>query len=233
MFHRRVLMLASLLALFAPIRGEATVLTLSPSADTRILEFFPSNPFGDDVILSVFNNFGNVQRTLIQVDLSAIPAGQQINSATLTLFGSRAFGDNVDGRAMDIHAVTTPWVEQATWLFASSGTPWGTAGGDFDPFVYATSNANPLEFNPVVWDITTLVQDWYDGSVDNNGLLLKSIAGNGLTFYSTNALNPQIRPLVSIEYAPIPEASSTLLVGAGLLMSLGVAYRSGRVRSTS
>jgi hypothetical protein len=202
---------------------QAAVVTLSPTADTRILNFFPLNPFGDDSIISVFNAAGNNQRTLMSFDLSVIPAGQQITSAILTLTAGGFAGNNDGGLNMDVHAVTTPWVEnQATWLLATPGNPWVMPGGDFDPFVYATSTAKPLNGEKVTWDLTNLVQVWYDGSIANEGLLLKSFEGNALTFFSNSPQNlAESRPSLTIEYAPIPEANSLVLGGVSLL-TLGV-----------
>jgi hypothetical protein len=235
MFHRFALSLVCFWTMLDGMPIQAATLTLAPSADIRILDVFPNSNFFNNEILSVYTIPGNVQRTLMSFDLSGIPAGQQIVSATLTLTARNADGNNSGGLNMDVHAVTTPWLaSQVTWISASTGNTWGTAGGDFDPFIYATSNANPSTNDPVTWDLANLVQGWYDGSIPNEGLLLKSFDGNGLTFLSSiPGVAVERRPSLTIEYAPIPEASSTLLVGAGLLMSLGVAYRSVRVRSTS
>lgn len=224
MMRRFVLPMVSACLLWVAGPSQSAVVTLSPTADARILSFFPSTNFGvGDSILSVFTSFGNDQRTLMKFDLSGIPAGQQIDSATLTLFASTDFGGNLIGLNMDVHAVTTPWIEnQATWISASTGNPWTTAGGDFDPFVYATSTANPANQKPVAWNLNSLVQDWYDGSIDNEGLLIRSFEGNGLTFYANNLFNPdELRPFLAIEFSPIPEASSLLMLSVGSVMMLG------------
>ncbi len=152
----------------------------------------------------------------MKFDLSGIPGGGQIISATLTLVAQTNVGNNSGNQSMDVHAVTTPWTEQATWNLASAGNPWTTAGGDFHPFIYASSNVNPPNFAPITWDLTSLVQGWYDGSIANEGLLLKSFTGNFLTFTSTNPPNqPASWPKLAIEYAPVPEASSLMLLGWG------------------
>jgi hypothetical protein len=225
MFQRYALSLACLWMLSGSVPIQAATLTLAPSADIRILDFFPSTNFFNNISLSVFTLTGNTQRTLMSFDFSSIPAGQQIVSATLTLTALTNNGNNSGGVNMDVHAVTTPWIEnQATWNSASAGNPWTTAGGDFDPFIYASSNANPLNNTPVTWNVTSLVQDWYDGTIPNEGLLLRSFNGNGLTFYSSLPGNPvSFLPSLTIEYTAIPEAGSLMLVGLGIVAVVGVA----------
>jgi hypothetical protein len=232
---RYALSLACLWTLLVSAPTQAADVNLSPTADVRILSFFPDTNEGLGSLLSVWTQPGNIQRTLMQFDLGGIPAGQQIDSAILTLFVHEQYGDdNPSNLNMDIHAVTAPWNElQVTWNSAATGTPWATPGGDFAALVYATSTANAPSFAPITWDVTDLVGEWYDGSLDNHGLLLQSFLGNGLTFYSGNSPSAaQYHPYLTVSHsAIIPEPSSVVLMAVGLLALVGVAHRRRRART--
>jgi hypothetical protein len=215
------------------VPAQAATIDLTPTADVRILSVLPDTNEANGALLSVYTLPGNEQRTLIQFDLSSIPAGQQIESAILTLHNALANnGGNPLGLNMDVHAVTSSWNEnEVTWNSASTGNAWTNAGGDFNPFVYATAT-NQLGFGPVTWDVTDLVQDWYDSSIDNDGLLIRSFIGNQMTFNSKTVLPESVRPLLQVSYS-VPEASTFLLAGIGMITSIGYAYRRRRVVNSS
>ena len=52
---------------------------------------------------------------------------------------------------------------------------WTTAGGDFLAAASTTTIAGEAIYN---WNVTSLVQQWYAGTLANNGLLLEICLGN-------------------------------------------------------
>lgn len=221
MLHRFILPMVGLCVLWTAGPTQSAVVTLSPTADVRILSFFPNSNEGNGGLLAVYTQPGNVQRTLLQFNLSGIPIGQQIDSAVLTLHPNPSLGDNANGLNMDVHAVTKAWSElQVTWDSASAGNAWATAGGDFDPFVYATSKSTS-NVTPINWDVTSLVKNWYDGSLDNFGMLIRSFNGNELHFNSDEVADANLRPTLMVTYS-VPEASSLLMLGVGIITGLGL-----------
>lgn len=121
-------------------------------------------------------NASSVRRGLVQFDLSQIPTGARVVSATLSLYHP----DSLRGSGVvDVHRVSQPWAEGtgvntctgdgATWT-----TPWSTAGGSFDPAVVA-SLAKSAGDAPSwdTWNITSLVRGWLSGQYANDGVLLK------------------------------------------------------------
>ncbi len=231
MVLRNLRSLVGLCGLLLGASAQAAVIDISPSADARILSFFPDSNEGLGALLSVWTQPGNVQRTLMQFDLGGIPSGEQIESAILSLSVNENYGNgNPTNLNMDIHAVLAPWLEtQVTWNSAATGTPWAAPGGDFDPFVYSTSTADAPSFAKISWDVTDLVREWYSGSLDNFGLLLQSVTGNGLIFDSQQIAS-DTKPILTVTHveAIVPEPGSVVLMGVGLLSLVGLIRRQRR-----
>lgn len=186
--------------------AAAGMVTLGVTQDTR-LQNGVNAPDPSSAFLSVYSVDSNIQRSLLQFNLSPIPPGQQILSAVLKLTANVQYGSNPDKHAMTAHQVTKEWNEtQATWSNATTGNGWSSPGGDYHLTAAASSNANPTADQIVSWNLTSLVQDWYDGSAVNYGLLLKSLPGNQLHFHSSNVDTQNWRPALEITYAELPSS---------------------------
>ncbi len=105
--------------------------TLATTADDRILSYYPDSP-GDNYYFAVYDEpeQGNIQHALAVFDLSAIPAGQTILSATLELtylsFSQPA------GTDTEVYRLTSDWgAGQASWDNRFNGVPWNSPGGDY------------------------------------------------------------------------------------------------------
>ena len=95
----RSIVLCLLLGLFVASESSAAVVTLAPEADARMLAITDDRR---PEFLSVYTDGNNIQRSLIRFDLTGIPAGQTITSASLTLFTNIGFGSNPNNLPMDI-----------------------------------------------------------------------------------------------------------------------------------
>lgn len=127
------------------------------------------------------NQASAIHNMLLYFDMSSVPAGSTINSATLYLrhFNSD-YADNA--RTMQVYRVIRAWVEnQATWNVAKTGTNWGTAGcnnttTDYDSTSLGSRLISATE--AAGWKTWTLdaavIQDIVDGDVDYEGFLLRS-----------------------------------------------------------
>lgn len=156
-----------------------TIATLSPIADTDIDKGIPTTNFGaqPDLYLSR----GNEAHPLLRFDMSGIKAGSKVKSATLRLYfgalmvNSSSAGQTSKTLSLDVHAVTSSWVElEATWKRRTAGSNWGTQGGDYASTA-VTSKTLPQNSAPGVWlefNVATLAQEWVDGVTANNGLIL-------------------------------------------------------------
>ena len=135
-------------------------------------------------------------RALIEFDVSAIPTNAVITNATLrmpAISGSADFN-------IGAYRLTESWVEGdgtagsgATWNERSDGVAWNSDGGDFDATAVDTIAASTTGNNDL--DITSLVQNWVNGTSANYGVLLGSAdtGGEDITFHSSETgVGPQL-----------------------------------------
>lgn len=152
---RRAFVFSFFLAALPVCICRADFATLQPSADTTLIQTAPDNNLGGATFFNAgVNGRGKESRGLFAFDLSQIPAGSIINSATLTLEVVREPAENSTPSTFAFHRVLQSWGEgdktpggtpefpespglgspatagDATWndrFFGS--TPWSTPGG--------------------------------------------------------------------------------------------------------
>lgn len=128
-----------------------------------------------------WNGGAVIDRSLLQFDLSSIPSGSIITSATLRLYDQ---GTNLSSndRTMRVYRLLRNWVEnQSTWNVYATASNWGTAGA-----ANTTSDREGTDIGSISMpatevagyvDITlttSAIQDMISGgSFTNNGFLLK------------------------------------------------------------
>lgn len=131
---------------------------------------------------------GRISRSLSTWNLGALPPKSYITLAELKLYlHSSSAGA---AASIGVHRQTRTHTINATWNTYDGTNAWTTAGGDFN----ATAEHTNPNIGPSVgwysWYPTKLVQGWYDGSIPNQGMLLKAsneAAANLLTFASYDA----------------------------------------------
>lgn len=149
-------------------------------------------------------------RALLQFDLSDIPVGSRISSATLWLYRNNASGG---GGSVGLYRVTTRWTEgtenvgpsitSATFITANDTAPWSTAGGDYDPIAIDLTASAPSA-GLKSWNATSLVQGWADESYPNYGMILIATGGGGGEYVSSDyiASNLERHPKLQVSYYP-------------------------------
>lgn len=148
--------------------------------------------------------------SLVRFDVTEIPPGASIQEATLSLWAMRRSNEN----PMDIsaHAISSDWDEgTATWILAREGTPWETAGGDYDPPILDSVRVTDLS----QWyelHVTSAVQEWVDDPAHNYGVLLRSSNPYGIEyeFAASEHLATFVRPRMDIRYFWLPTTTATV-----------------------
>jgi hypothetical protein len=94
---------------FAPARADVAVIQPSQQ-DSYVDRGSKATNYGSDPTMSVGRAGNNTQtRSLVQFDVSSIPAGSTINSATLELYAETAGTDAA--ATQDVFEITSVWDE--------------------------------------------------------------------------------------------------------------------------
>ena len=133
--------------------------------DARVVPAFPSTNFGASANLKVRGS-GPI-RTFLKFDLSTLPpgtVGSDVSKATLTLWVNLLAAPG----SVDVQPVSGTWDEGSITATLASSLSLGATVG-----TAAVSAAGKF----VTVDVTSLVQDWVDGNVTNDGLALVANPG--------------------------------------------------------
>jgi hypothetical protein len=168
------------------------LLGLAPVADTYIYSTAPTTNYGSATTLIVGTQSAGTGRALFRFNLSAIPSGATVLSASFNAYVVSGSTTPVT-QDVELKRIDTAWVE--------SSVVWGA------PLTY-TGASNVLGVGTAAsyatWDVTSLVQWWVNGNT-NNGLALMSkneaiVGWRGFASKeSTSPLNP---PWLNISYRP-------------------------------
>ena len=129
-----------------------------PSADSMTVSWHPTQNFGASTILAVQGGVSS----LIQFNLSGIPANASVQKASLRLYVDAV---QTPG-AFDVFPVTAGWAENQVNFQNAPGLGSSATGGKPVSVTRASQN------NFVLVDITALAQEWINGETPNNGVAL-------------------------------------------------------------
>lgn len=199
-----------------------TTVVLEASKDNTIYESNSgnlSNGAGTELFTGTTNN-NDRRRALVRFDLSTIPAGAMITSATLTLRVDRTVSGNHN---VAVHKVAADWGEgtsnadaqegrgaaattnDATWVhrFFNSST-WSNPGGDFTGAASASlSVGGNGVYNWTSTQLTADVQAWVTNAATNFGWILvgnESTDRTAKRFASSENSTAANRPKLSVTY---------------------------------
>ena len=188
--------LLALLVMAHPAAAQTTY-TLTPSQDTDIRANATGSNCGSCTSVSVRTHSTGEYRALYQFDLSSIPSGQRLTSATLRIWVTAASSTSVG-----VHKVNQSWSESVlTWGNSSGGMAHDSvASGSFTP-------ASTGRYYDI--DITALATQWRAGTA-NYGVILKIGGSNTLaTFTSKESATSTQRPQLVVVTQPAPAFSTT------------------------
>jgi len=180
--------------------GHSTVLspeTLSvdsSNADAFVDQAAPSTAAGSGGTMEARDQWGRARRALVAFDVSAIPTGSTVLSATLRLYATAAPSASF---GLEVRRFSEAWSEAVTW----STQP--TAGG------IEASTSGGTSAGWTSWDVTAAVAAWVSGSAPNRGFLVKATDettafARTYAFAAREAAVPANRPKLDVTYRPPP-----------------------------
>ncbi|EYF00148.1 DNRLRE domain-containing protein [Chondromyces apiculatus] len=156
--------------------------------DSSIKSDSPSYSYGAYPYLLTGPRNGVNATAYIEQDLSFIPSGSEVVSATLTL----SYSWKSTSGTIDVHRMLAPWQEATlTWNNASS----------YDPAVLATLAAPAASAGTASVDLTALAQGWIDSAYPNDGIALVSTTDR-TEIRSSEYTTQADRPRLDICYYP-------------------------------
>ena len=205
------------LALVLPDRAlSQTTLVLQPDPaageDAYLAEASPVQNYGTQTELITDSQNSSGVRSILRFDLSAVPTGATILSATFEMYYFYTRTSSTE--SLRLHRALRDWTETgATWRTYDGVTNWTTQGGDYDAAIVASATLTATVNVWKSWNVTPLVQGWVSGAYPNQGMLLESPPASGNRerhFYSSDYVtNPALRPKLTIVYVASDLSTST------------------------
>jgi hypothetical protein len=158
--------------------GVVTTYTVQVSDDAYIMNNASSaQNFGSDSQLQTFANLflTDIRRSLFRFDIvsTGIPAGAQIISAVARIF----VVDSNASTSVSVHQITADWTEAMV--------NWDNINTSHDAATIATIATGAPVGQYVNINITPIVQGWVNGSIVNQGVMLKTGSINDLAQYTS------------------------------------------------
>ncbi len=188
----------------------------------------PAKNESDGIIFPGQLGNGHTLRGFIAFDLSAIPVGQVITSVTVVLYGDKVDTSSANdaGTLNLLDASVQPFTNDLTWETYDGTNAWTAVGGDFtgtlSSIVGIRSTDTVTDSAHTFASTTALiaaVQAAYDSSTDVRFGLdfdVNSAARNLVRFRGAQGNSDgTIAPSITIDYVPIPEPASVILLTMG------------------
>ena len=240
-WSRRIVALVGVLALIASCRTDqesitdvrhlspsvagitSTTVVLAPTADTRLN--LDAVNYSTDALLTLYTwpDAKIANASLMKFDLSSIPAGATVSSATLSLYQNSADATADPTYTATVHRIINknPSLAQATGFTydgANGWTPNACCSGNV-PLAQADISAPVASLsldktNGIKqWGVTSLIQGWLNTPSTNFGLLVNSdpskLADHWRYFASSEDPTPSQRPSLTVTYTTgVPDPGS-------------------------
>jgi len=207
-----------------PFSASGTSVEITSTKSTYLTSAEPdTNKETEDLYVGEHNAGVETMRSLVQFDLSSIPAGSTINSAFLDLTFVGDASDNA--RVFSVYRVKRAWVEdQATWNVYSTGNSWTTAGAadttnDREGTAINTYHAQvaaPDTTNGrkgVILDAAKIQEMITGGVFTNNGFLLQvaNESNDAIIYGGDNNATATKRPILLVDYTA-PESGGLIFI---------------------
>jgi hypothetical protein len=164
-------------------------------ANTYISSAAPTTPQGTRDYLELTDDGANQSYGLVRFGLGTVPKNALVKEALFEVERYEGEPIFILFRRLDIHRVTSAWDQSsATW-----NTPWSKPGGDYAP--------NPVAGGYIIgngiygWRIDALAAGWVNGTLPNNGMLLKPTKLLNSRFRAFASGDPDVAKL-TVTYYP-------------------------------
>ncbi len=182
--------------------SQSITRTFQPSsADTYIDANAPDISYGSDTTMNVKSKSAQDCRSLMQFDISTIPSGSSVSSASLQLYlGTAPSAD----RTHDVHRVTSTWADTVTWNTVPA----------FNGTATASNSTGTTDGVWLSWGVTADVSAYVGGTATNYGWIVKDSvegkAGGPVTgsYATANETTESLRPKLSVTFTPLWDSYS-------------------------
>jgi uncharacterized repeat protein (TIGR01451 family) len=155
-------------------RSPTVDVVLPVTGDTYIEEDDQgANNGTSDPVLTRPQPAGQVNRALFQFETGGLPASATVVSATLNINSANSRSNHL----ANVRHMTSAWTESANWTTTDGAASWTTAGGDFAGSYGSLTPVGGDTFQQA--DVTSLVQDWADGTLAPYGVILDPSGSDG------------------------------------------------------
>ncbi|HYE63678.1 MAG TPA: DNRLRE domain-containing protein [Phycisphaerales bacterium] len=235
------------LSMLAGAAAQAQTASLTPDKDNTLFEMLglPDLSSGQGDLfaggIAQQNELGNAyrRRSLLHFNLSSIPAGATITSATLRIQVTKTIAGTYQ---FDLYRMLADWGEgasnaggqgtgtnaaagDATWnyrFFGDASSAWATPGGDFSPDIRGTAMIGGIgNYTFTGAGMVADVQAWVNGNQPNYGWMMTShfefLTSIAKRISSGEASNVSARPTLIVNYTvPSPGVGAVLAGGLAL-----------------
>ncbi|MEJ7791974.1 MAG: DNRLRE domain-containing protein [Gaiellaceae bacterium] len=151
------------------------------------------------------NDAGARKRTVLQWDVSDLTTGRSGGPVEVMSAELRLYADQITGSGtLNLHRLTRSYANGVSWNRYDGTNAWTSGGGDFAAASEAatTTGAAGRWYS---WFPTTLVKGWVEGTIANQGMLLKTeteAAGFNARFRSADYAGTEFDPVLRVNYRP-------------------------------
>ena len=158
-----------------------------------------------DIYIGVDSYAYDACQTLVKFELPTLKNSDMVVGATLGLwmYNTSFYLDTMPDKQINVHTITTEWdIKNVTWNTKPQIAP---NVSDYNFIKKSDASYSKVEKG---FDVTRTVKEWYEGTIPNNGFLIKAEEEDGsysevaarAVFRSDNYENKEYMPYIAIVY---------------------------------